>query len=124
MTRIAGFLADHYAKYYDELDPPLNRGLIVAADDPARHRQAARAGVPPVEAKYTKEGCLIGHVLMGRDMVREAAGQIEGFPTELLLLPGTCDPGASRQARVRVAGRPTDPGGTDRFVSSTTWMPR
>ncbi len=31
MTRIAGFLADHYAKYYDELDPPLNRGLIVAA---------------------------------------------------------------------------------------------
>ena len=23
MTRIAGFLADHYAKYYDELNPPL-----------------------------------------------------------------------------------------------------
>ena len=31
MTRIASFLAEHYAKYYDGLDPPLNRGLIVAA---------------------------------------------------------------------------------------------
>ena len=40
----------------------------------------------PVEAKYTKEGCLIGHVLMGRDMVREAAQKIDGFPQELLLL--------------------------------------
>ena len=40
----------------------------------------------PVEAKYTKEGCLIGHILMGRDMVREAAARIEGFPAETLLL--------------------------------------
>ena len=31
MTRIASFLADHYSKYYDELNPPLNRGVIVAA---------------------------------------------------------------------------------------------
>ena len=85
MTRIAGFLADHYAKYYDELNPPLNRGSDRRRGDLARHRQAARAGVHPVEAKYTTEGCLIGHVLMGRDMVREAARKIEGFPTELLL---------------------------------------
>ena len=40
----------------------------------------------PVEAKYTKEGCLIGHVLMGRDLVRDAARKIEGFPEETLLL--------------------------------------
>ena len=40
----------------------------------------------PVEAKYTKEGCLIGHVLMGRDLVREAARSIDGFPEETLLL--------------------------------------
>ena len=39
----------------------------------------------PVETRYTKEGTLIGHVLMGRDMVREAAARIEGFPEELLL---------------------------------------
>jgi 3'-5' exoribonuclease len=40
----------------------------------------------PVEAKYTVEGCLIGHVLIGRDMVREQAGKIEGFSQETLLL--------------------------------------
>ena len=44
---------------------------------------------------------------MGRDMVREAASRIEGFPAGAAPEPGTCDPGASRQARVRLAGRPT-----------------
>ena len=40
----------------------------------------------PFEAKYTKEGQLIGHVLFGRDLVREAARKIDGFPEETLLL--------------------------------------
>ena len=40
----------------------------------------------PVEAKYTKEGQLIGHVMIGRDLVRDAARKIEGFPLETLLL--------------------------------------
>jgi 3'-5' exoribonuclease len=85
MTRVAGFLADHYARYYDKLDPPLDRGLVVAAvvlHDIGKLREFE---YHPVEAKYTKEGHLIGHVLMGRDMVREVAKRIEGFPDELLL---------------------------------------
>ncbi|MFI5455648.1 MAG: HD domain-containing protein, partial [Isosphaerales bacterium] len=86
MTRIGGFLADHYAKYYDELNPPLNRGLIVAATILHDIGKLRELEYHPFEAKYTKEGCLIGHVLMGRDMVREAAQRIEGFPQELLLL--------------------------------------
>jgi 3'-5' exoribonuclease len=86
MTRIAGFLADHYASYYDQLDPPLNKGVIVAATvlhDIGKLRELA---YHPVETRYTKEGCLIGHVLMGRDLVRDAARKIEGFPEETLLL--------------------------------------
>jgi len=86
MTRIGGFLADHYAKYYDELNPPLNRGLIVAATILHDIGKLRELEYHPFEAKYTKEGCLIGHVLMGRDMVREAAQRIEDFPQELLLL--------------------------------------
>jgi len=86
MTRIASFLADHYAKYYDELNPPLNRGLIVAATILHDIGKLRELEYHPFEAKYTKEGCLIGHVLMGRDMVREAAQKIDGFPRELLLL--------------------------------------
>ncbi len=85
MTRIASFLAEHYAKYYDGLEPPLNRGLIVAAAILHDIGKLRELEYHPVETRYTKEGTLIGHVLMGRDMVREAAARIEGFPEELLL---------------------------------------
>lgn len=86
MTRISSFLADHYAKYYDDLNPPLNRSVIVAAavlHDIGKIRELAYS---PVEAKYTKEGRLLGHTLMGRDMVRAAAAKIPDFPEETLLL--------------------------------------
>jgi 3'-5' exoribonuclease len=85
MTRIACFLADHYAKYYDNLDPPLNRGIVVAATILHDIGKLRELEYHPVEARYTKEGRLIGHILMGRDMVREAARRIEGFPEDILL---------------------------------------
>lgn len=86
MSRVAGLLIDHYADYYSALNPPLNKGVVIAAivlHDIGKLRELA---YHPVEAKYTKEGCLVGHVLMGRDMVRDAARSIEGFPEETLLL--------------------------------------
>jgi 3'-5' exoribonuclease len=85
MTRIAALLAEHYSKYYDRLDPPLNRALIVASTIFHDIGKLRELQYHPVEAKYTKEGSLIGHILLGRDMVREAAQRIEGFPAELLL---------------------------------------
>ncbi len=86
MTRISGFLADHYAKYYNKLNPPLNKSVIVAAAILHDIGKLLELEYHPVEAKYTKRGMLIGHVLMGRDLVREAASRIEGFPEETLLL--------------------------------------
>jgi 3'-5' exoribonuclease len=86
MTRTASFLAEHYSRYYHNLNPPLNKGVVIAATvlhDIGKLRELA---YHPVEAKYTIEGCLIGHVLMGRDMVRDEAKKIEGFPPETLLL--------------------------------------
>lgn len=35
--------------------------------------------------EYSKEGHLIGHIVLGRDMVREKAGEIEGFPGDKLV---------------------------------------
>jgi 3'-5' exoribonuclease len=86
MTRIASFLADHYAHYYATLNPPLNKGVVVAAAILHDIGKLRELDYHPVEAKYTKEGCLIGHVLMGRDLVRETARRIDGFPEETLLL--------------------------------------
>ena len=116
MTRIAGFLADHYAKYYDELNPPSNRGLIVAATILHDIGKLRELEYHPFEAKYTKEGCLIGHILMGRDMVREAAAEDRRLPPGAAPAPGTRDPGASRQARVRAPVAPADAGSSHHFV--------
>lgn len=85
MTRISGFVADHYAKYYAGLNPPLDKGVIVAAAILHDIGKLRELEYHPVEAKYTKVGHLIGHVQMGRDLVREVAGRIDGFPEETLL---------------------------------------
>ena len=86
MTRIAAFVASHYANYYDTLNPPLNKGIIIAATILHDIGKLRELEYHPVEAKYTKIGSLIGHVLMGRDLVRETARQMEGFPEETLIL--------------------------------------
>jgi 3'-5' exoribonuclease len=86
MTRIAGFVAEHYERYYDGLNPPLDKDLVVAATILHDLGKIRELEYHPVEAKYTKEGSLIGHILMGRDLVREAARKIDGFPEETLLL--------------------------------------
>jgi 3'-5' exoribonuclease len=86
MTKIAEFMARHYAEYYSELDPPLNKGVVIAAIILHDIGKLKELQYHPVEARYTKEGRLIGHILIGRDLVRETAHTIEGFPEETLLL--------------------------------------
>jgi 3'-5' exoribonuclease len=86
MARIAGFLADHYARYYHQLNPPLNKGVVVAGAILHDIGKLRELDYHPVEAKYTKHGKLIGHIVMGRDLVRETARTIDGFPEETLLL--------------------------------------
>ena len=74
-----------------------NRGLIVAASILHDIGKLRELEYHPVEAKYTIEGCLIGHVLMGRDMVREAAQRYRGVFRRAALEPRTCDLRASWQ---------------------------
>jgi 3'-5' exoribonuclease len=86
VTRVAIQLANHYTAYYHDLNPPLNKNLIVAAailHDIGKLRELEYL---PVVSRYTKEGTLIGHILMGRDLVRETARQLGEFPEETLLL--------------------------------------
>ena len=84
VTRTCCHLADKYAELYRDLDPPLNKDLIVAGavlHDIGKLRELALNGAG---ADYTPEGCLIGHVLQGRDIVREAAAG-RNIDPELLL---------------------------------------
>lgn len=73
VTRTCCYLADKYAAMYDMLDPPLCKEVVIAGavlHDIGKLRELA---VTAAGADYTPEGNLIGHVLQGRDIVREAA---------------------------------------------------
>lgn len=70
--------------YFATKYPGLDRDLLVAGavcHDIGKLRELT---VYPAFA-YTEEGHLIGHILIGRDMVRDVARDMEDFPEELLL---------------------------------------
>ena len=73
VTRTCVYLADKYADYYPEMKPPLDKDVVVAGGilhDVGKLREMDQQ---PEGATHTAEGSLIGHILQGRDMVREAA---------------------------------------------------
>ena len=58
------------------MKPPLDKGLVVAGGvlhDIGKLREIDQR---PAATVYTPEGELIGHMLLGRDIVREAAGRL------------------------------------------------
>jgi len=80
------WLVDRYVQTYTDLKPPLNRDLVVAGavlHDIGRVEElTGPAGAP----QPTVPGRLYGHLLLGRDLVREAARDIPNLSTELLQL--------------------------------------
>jgi 3'-5' exoribonuclease len=74
VTRTAAFLAEKYAALYPELQPPLDQGMVVAGAILHDIGKLRELDPQPELATYTAEGELVGHILLGRDMVREAAG--------------------------------------------------
>lgn len=88
VTRHCVHLVDSYREHYPELSPPLNRDLVIAGavlHDIGRVTEltAPDFGVP---AEPTVVGRLMGHVALGRDLIRDAAKTVEGLNPELLLL--------------------------------------
>ena len=88
VTRNCLLLADRYIAYYTELTPPLNRDLIVASAVLHDIGRVAELGenVPGVPIESTVSGHLFGHILLGRDMIRDAGRSIEALDHELLML--------------------------------------
>jgi 3'-5' exoribonuclease len=84
VTRSCVYLADKYDQYYPEMKPRLNKELVVAGailHDIGKLREIQQQ---PQGAEYTPAGNLIGHILQGRDIVREAAAG-RAIDPELLL---------------------------------------
>lgn len=85
VTRTALHLAHKYRSDYAELTPPLSVDLVVAGavlHDIGKLRELA---AHPHGADYTAEGRLVGHILLGRDLVKEYARQIDTLDPETLL---------------------------------------
>lgn len=85
VTRTAVYLADKYADYYPEMQPPLSKSLVVAGAILHDIGKTVELDHLPSGADYTAAGRLIGHILLGRDMIREQAREIPDLNPESLL---------------------------------------
>jgi 3'-5' exoribonuclease len=86
VTQNAVFLADKYDAQYPQMKPRLNKDLVAAGailHDIGKLREIEEQ---PQGAEYTAAGNLIGHILQGRDIVREAAAGRDLDPDVLLRL--------------------------------------
>lgn len=86
VTHTCLHLADKYAGHYDELDPPLNRDLVIAGailHDIGRCTELEEKAANP---ERTVAGHLMGHLVLGRDQVRDIARDLEDVDPELVQL--------------------------------------
>lgn len=86
VTRTCIYLVDKYTEYYPDMKPPLDRDLAIAGailHDIGKLREIEWQAEG---AAYTASGRLVGHILQGRDIVREAAAGLDVDPDLLLRL--------------------------------------
>ncbi len=85
VTKNALFLAEKYREDYEQMSPPLSISLTVAGAILHDIGKLIELNVNGTETTYSAKGKLVGHILLGRDILREAASEIEDFPEETLL---------------------------------------
>ena len=86
VARHAVQLAENYVELYPDMTPPLDVGLVAAGGILHDIGKLRELRTTAVGAEYTAAGSMVGHILQGRDMIREAASQLETPPdTETLL---------------------------------------
>ncbi len=88
VTQNAYLLAKQYAEAYPDMSPPLNVGVAVAGAILHDIGKLRELRTTPGGAEYTASGNLIGHILQGRDIVRETAATLaeEDAPVDEELL--------------------------------------
>lgn len=79
VTRNCVLLGEKYSALYPELRPPLNVDLVVAGGILHDIGKLHELELKPEGAAYSASGNLIGHLVQGRDIVRDAA---QRFPVD------------------------------------------
>lgn len=75
VTQTCVYFAEKYADACPALDPPLDKDLVIAGGVLHDIGKVRELTVTPSGAEYSVSGVLIGHMLQGRDMLREAAAR-------------------------------------------------
>jgi 3'-5' exoribonuclease len=84
VTRTCLQLVDKYATQYAELRPPLNRDLVVAGAILHDIGRVVELGNDLLQTQPTVPGRLVGHLLLGRDLVRDIARELGDVHPELV----------------------------------------
>lgn len=85
VVRTAIYLADKYRGYYTEMQPPLSKDLVIAGATLHDVGKVYELDATPNGGKYTAAGRLVGHILLGRDIVRDTAKTIKDLSPDTLL---------------------------------------
>jgi 3'-5' exoribonuclease len=85
VTRLALHFADKYADYYPDLQPPLSKSLVIAGAILHDIGKVHELKYAPSGSTYTAAGRLVGHIFIGRDMIRDKARAITDLNPETLL---------------------------------------
>lgn len=85
VVRTAIFLADKYTLYYPNMQPPLSKNLMIAGATLHDVGKVYELEARPSGGHYTPAGRLVGHILLGRDIVREAARDVPELSADTLL---------------------------------------
>jgi 3'-5' exoribonuclease len=84
VTQTAVQLAARYKAYYTELTPPLSTDLVAAGAILHDIGRVIELGDEPLSPSLTVPGRLTGHLILGRDMVRDAAREVPDLHPERL----------------------------------------
>src|SRR5204863_149618 len=104
-------LVERYAAHYTELKPPLNRDLVVAGAILHDIGRVLELGEEVEAPALTVPGRLAGHLVLGRDLVRDVARELGAVNAELgqVLPPGRADRQGVAALVLRIAGMSPHP---------------
>jgi 3'-5' exoribonuclease len=86
VTHACMHLADKYGTCYPDLEPPLNRDLVIAGAILHDIGRTAEFNDDVLNVQPTVPGRLFGHLFLGRDLVRDTARDLGDVNPELLQL--------------------------------------
>ncbi|MBV9123093.1 MAG: HD domain-containing protein [Planctomycetes bacterium] len=86
VTRTCLHLVEKYTAHYNRLKPPLNRDLVVAGAILHDIGRVAEFAVDSLAVQRTVPGHFLGHLFLGRDLVRDTARELGDINPELVQL--------------------------------------